>query len=380
MISKNVMDQGTICLYICVILSAVIVAFMSYKKGYANADNGETINCQPRISKPGMIITFLILWLLLAFSNCGTDTPMYNDLFLNALNWNYCIGYHQIEVGFAVLNTVIRIFTKSTEVYNAIISFLFLIFTFGSLWRLKNDVHFGWAILAFTTTFYLQFMDLKRIYLAASIVLFALTFLLRKENVKYAFWILIATLIHMSAVLMFVPLLVQEYISKKCKTWKLVAISMALLVFIYIFRNQIFSIVLFDRYSNYGVVDGSFGVMQLIYHLPIFWLIAKYGDLKQNYFHKLCLVLTCMSFVLSSIGYFVVIISRVFVFFELAFMGAASITNTHQIGKKRSFGVIKTRDIVNAVVFLYFGFRLYMYCNEYLFLDGIMPYVSIFDK
>ena len=373
------LDQGTIWLYLIVITSAVMVAFLSYKKGYTRNENGVTVYYQSRINKVGFITAFLILWLLPAFANCGTDMPTYNDLFLNAHNWDYCVRHHQIEVGWATMNVVIRKFTSQIEVYNAILAFLFLGFTFAALWKLKNEAHFGWAILAFSTTFYLQYMDLKRIYFASAIILYALTFLLRKQNRKYIFWVVIATLMHTSAVLMFVPLVVQCFISKKYKTWHIVAISLLLIGFIYVFRSQIFSIVISDRYTGYGVIEGAFGVMQLVYHVPLFWLIARYGNWKKNDFHKICLILACMSFVLSTMGYFVLMIGRAFVFFELAFIGATSINNTQVCRKQRDFMTIRKVDLINFTWICYYGFRFYMYLDGLSISDGLMPYISVFN-
>lgn len=375
----NELHQGTIWVYIFVIVSAVGVAFLSYKKGYTRIENGVTLYCQPRINKVGMVVTFLILWSLLALANCGTDTGAYNDLFLNAFDWDYCTSYHQMEVGFATLNALIRIFTTKTEVYNAVLAFLFLLFTFVALWKLKNDVHFGWAILAFATTFYLQYINLKRIYLASAIILYALTFLIRKQNLKYAIWVVVATLIHTSAVMMFAPLIIQGFFTKKYKLWHIVAMSTLLICFIYVFRNQIFSIVISERYANYGVVEGTFGMMQLIYHVPFFWVIARYGNWKNKDFHKICLILVCMSFILSTMGYFVLLIGRTFVFFELAFMGGVSIPNIQRNRERKDFTVIRSRDLVNVAFVAYFGFRLYMYFSGYLFSDGLMPYISIFS-
>ena len=229
----------TLFIYFAAIGIAVIASFAAYKTEYVIEKETGQIRCKGKINKAWMSVSFLVLWGLLALADCGTDYPVYKDLFENAKDLQYTIGYHQIEIGFALINYFLRTITDSFILYNIIISFAFVFLIYRTLYKLKESVHLGWAVLAFASMSYLQFMNLKRIYLAAAIIFWAIPYLTEKKYMKYFICVILASLLHTSAIVMIVIPFIQLVIERRFKRWHLVLLSLMVLIIVYLFRYQI---------------------------------------------------------------------------------------------------------------------------------------------
>ncbi len=374
-------DNGTIILYVITILFASVTAFCSYKKSIYTSDS-DTLHLvrEARLSRFGFVVTFLILWQLLAFSTCGKDYESYNHLFLSALDWDYIIGHHELEIGFACLNFIIRILTDSVNVYNGILAFIFLYLIFSTLYKLKNRIHFGWAVLAFSCIFFLQFMNLKRIYLAAAICFYGIPYLLNNQKFRSLFTVLIAAAVHTSAIVMLLPLVIFWVFSKKFKWWQLTMMAVLGILVVYVFRHQIVEISFSSRYDKYGIQESGFGLAQIVYHVPIIWLLVKNRRQQKEFLTRLGLVYILCSAAVSIMGYFIVAIGRMFSYFILPFVLAPSVLYVGNSQKSIiRHGVVRKEHFAYLIALVYFVFRLYMYCSTMLFTDGLMPYTSIFS-
>ncbi len=375
-------DSGTIIIYVMTILFATVTAFCSYRKSvYSFDSNTPQLVRGAKINRFGFVVTFLILWQLLACSACGKDYETYNMLFQNAFNWDYIVEYHDLEVGFACLNFFIRIFTDNVDIYNGILAFIFLFLIFSTLFKLKDRVHFGWAVLAFACIFFLQFMNLKRIYLAAAICFYGIPYILKNQKFRAILTVLIAMSIHASAVVMLIPLLIYWAVSKKFKWWQLALGTVVGILVVYVFRYQIIAISFSSRYDGkYGIEETGFGLAQIVYHIPIIWLLVKNRWQQKEVSTRLGLVYILCSAAVSTMGYFIVAIGRMFTYFMFPFMMAPSLVLTERrLRNNPERWVLHKGDLVYLIAFIYFVFRLYMYCSTMLFTDGLMPYVNIFE-
>ncbi len=365
----------TALLYVTTVASASVVAFFSYKKENEATDRyGNLVIQKASISSFGMCISFFILWQLLAFSTCGTDTQTYNDLFVNAKDFSYTIGYHQIEKGFALLNFAIRLVTDNEILYNCVIAFIFLLLVFKTLYKFREKIHFGWGILVFATTFYLQYMNLKRIYLAVAICFYAVSFMYERMYIKATIIIIIAMMIHTSAIIMFVPLLIDVFLSKAIKWRDLFFCAGTVLLLCFALRNQIAGISLSSRYTQYGMEEAGLGILQFAYHIPILYILIKQLKNDEDRIYIQSLVLILCSFIISVMGYYVAMVGRMFVYYMLPFMVAASTGNIQRkISSLRDYSEFK-----NFVMLMYFAVRLCIYLVDMSVVDGIYEYSNIF--
>lgn len=294
--------SSTIILYSIIVISATIAAFASYRKGVLSR-TGENIAIKkkPTISFFGAGITFIILWFPIAFANCGADYMVYNMLFDRAKDWAFCVGYHQIEIGWAAFNYILRIFTDNVDIYNAILAFVFLLIIFKAFFSLRDRIHFGWGILAFTTCVYLPFMNLKRISIAMAIIFCAIKPLLEKKYLKAISYIAIACLFHTSAIIMIIPIAINWMIGRKLKYREILFCGVLAFFAIYLFRERIANIIISERYDGYGLQNSSFGMMQMVYHLPLLYFLLKKSKTVEKGSTMTCLILLVCSFIVGSI-------------------------------------------------------------------------------
>ena len=371
-------STATIVLYVVTILAGTITAFFSYKPRYPQISEDGTYQ-NAKIDKTWMMVSFVILWQLLAFSTCGKDTPSYNSIFEASYHLRSALQNSSVEPLFYIFSFLIRIITDNPSVYNAVLALVFLSLIYRTLYKLKNRLHFGWAILAFSTIFYLQYLNLKRIYIASAICFFGIPYLLDGKKFKYAVCVCVAFFVHRTSIIMLFPLVVDFFRTRKLTRFQIVLLALALFSAAVALRNQIFSLFAVGRYGHYTLYEGGFGMAQIIFHVPVLWLISKRKN-KKDKILDWAFIFCIVSFCVCSLGYIIVVLGRLFVYFIFPFVAVAAAPaeyNYHisfRFGKKR----ISTNKLLQVCIFMYFGFRLYMYLLQFPFVDGIMPYTNIF--
>lgn len=362
----------TVLLYIACIVLANVFCFFSYKK--KNDELGIYIG-------PYMA-SFTCCWALLALATCGADYPVYKNMFLQSYNINIVLKGYGIEPGFALFNYIIRIFTDNVNVYFGIFSFLFVFFIYKGIYNYKNIIPPRWSVFIFTTVLFLQQINLKRIYLVAAIIFWGTQFLVDKKYMKYLAVIIVCTSIHYSSILMLFALLYDIMINKRISKRGFFVISIIGIVFIYTFRNTIFSFILSQRYTNYGVQQGRIGILQIAYHVPILISLSKGKVDSYNQRHRdVAFIYAMFSLIIGMTGYFVVMIGRAFVYFYYALAMAPALSCKRNESEKPSrWFILDSKKFWGITYVVYFCIRLILYMNTYLFFDQIMPYQDIFQN
>lgn len=367
----------TVYLYMAVIGITTITAFFAFRKEMEYADGA--VKESVHINKVWFCISFLCAWMLLAFSACGKDYPTYKDLFLKAGDLDYLINYHNLEVGFSVFNHCIRRLTDNAIIYFILVSFLFIFLVYLTLYKMRDHVHFGWGVFAFVTVFYLQEMNLKRIYFAAAIVFLATYYLIQKRYKTCLIFIVLATLIHTSAIVMMAPLFFfvikgEQIVEKEI----LLLMTITGIVLVYVSRYQLLSAVSIARYSNYGVFEGGIGLLQIAYHLPVIYIIFRnnntHDPMAQRY-REVGIVYILYSFAIGIMGYFIMLLGRCFVYFIFPFALAPGMCSLEP--KEQRLG-ITYNDFLKIALAAYFILRLIIYLKISAEADGIEVYKSIF--
>ncbi len=376
----TLLNSATVPLYLGIIALATAIAFASYQKGeeVVFADGTRQVTRAPKIRPLGLVLTFLTLFPLLAFSTAGMDHETYNLLFESAKDWDFCVNYHQMEIGFSLINLVLRCVTSDVVLYNCILAFAFLALVLSTFYRLRDKIHFGWGVMAFTCIFYLQYLNLKRIYLAAAILFAAIPWLLNKEYAKYVLAVFGTTLLHTSAIVMFVPLLIGITVGKKLNYKVLGVLAILGFAGLYFLRELLVRYSLSSRYEGYGIIDAPMGIRVALYHLPVLGWFLWQGNPDKHTDTKWCYIFLMCSFVISGMGYFIELIGRMFVYFLFPFAFVPSMGRCYEGYKDRLFNVNKRKAMwIWLITAGYFACRLGLYFLE-MYVDGILPYKNIF--
>lgn len=234
------------------------------------------------------------------------------------------------------------------------------------------------VLLLYYTNWYFLFMraGLNRICLATSIVFYALRYVWRRDWKKFVFWILIASTIHMSSLIMLFLLLLglrKDYIRRY---WKNVQGLIFIIIPIgFVLVAKLLVPHLGARYSQY-VLSGRISVsIDCFDKVPILFFGLYYlgkipQDRKRKYIVGILLItFSCVVAVLSSL----VPLGRVVFYGNLGIlliMGEIFRTKFKQ----------SINNYIRYLVILYGVFYLMHTCflNEYG-SKHLFPYVSIFD-
>ena len=362
----------TLIFYFSIIFIASFFAF----KGIVGIEK-DGIN-KIYIDKKMIFISFLILWQLLAFSKCGTDYQSYNQAYLDALNLKHMILDLGFEPGFALFNFFLRCFNFNVIFYNIIISFLFLSLIYYSLYRMRKYINFGFGIFVFSCMFLIQFQNLKRIYLASAICLLAISYLIENKNKIYSLLILLASSFHFSAIIMFFPIIIKKLSAERIEKKKFKRI---VFIFITILTSVVFlrycNLVQFGKYERYlGEMDFNFGFAQILYHLPLFFILLKVNPkYKSLNVYEIFKLLVIESFLIGMTSYVFTIIGRMSIYFIFPYIflsRAVEFCDYRYINK--SDGI----KIFRIIIYIYILLRFLIYFAGYYSLDSIAPYENIF--
>lgn len=151
-------------------------------------------------TKIGDLLVFLSLWLISGVrSFVGTDFTAYKNYF-DILNY-YSLSYHEYEIGYYLLNYLVRLFTNDAQYLFLITSFIVIFLTTRTL--KEYSVSYMLSIFLFITLyFYYNSFNILRQYIAVSIVFYSVRYILRDNSKKYILTILIASLFHNTSLIM----------------------------------------------------------------------------------------------------------------------------------------------------------------------------------
>lgn len=253
--------------------------------------------------------SFLVLFFFLAFTSSSGDLPNYVELFEQSNDFSRYFPYYlqRLRPTYFAFNALVRLLTDNFWVFSAIWAFVILFLVYKTLYRLRKEISFPWAIFAFASMYLYHGISARRFYLALAVVIYGAYYLLRKKNGKFLICIAIAASIHLSAACMLVFWLASIVFHSRlfskhrgfvlsifiCGAIILVATAPLWIGFI----NQL-------DYGEYGIKYSKIGFGYLLYWLPpllAFVFSSKYladPDLKQAFF-----IIICCTMLVSLIGY-----------------------------------------------------------------------------
>lgn len=352
-------EDSTLYLYIILIVAA---AFIGYIADHAKVNISNFFT---------FVLSFLLLFILgLRGRDVGIDTEVYQDSFLYALTPN-AFSDSTSEPGYHFILKVLRTFFSSPELAILIFSAATIFFVMNTVWRYKNHISLFIAFSFYVGIFYFQALNLLRIYLAASFILWNYDYLIEKKYKKFAVIVLLTSLLHYSSLIMLMPLGFLWLYQKKPKM-ALFLIVCAFVVAVKI-ANHFADYLFIARYADYGDsndVSGRIGLMLFFDYIPCFYLVYYiYKNKIRGQWSDLLVSLSITGFFVRFIAYYITIAGRLGTHFMGLFVLILPYF-THHIKRYHR------RQYIPFVSFLliYLVVRIHFYFIGYLVTDGIMPY------
>jgi transmembrane protein EpsG len=365
-------SDNTLFLYIGIVIFSSFFAFLSQRYYRVLFKSEDEIVTASSVHQPFLFVSFFILWFFSVFRNVGADFEAYEIEFLNSLSIEH-IRSTTIEPGYILFNALIRLLTSNFLIFIIIITTLTLGLIYKTLLYFSEQLDLGMAVLIYSSLFYFQSYNLIRIYFASAILFYAFRYLVEKKYVKYLMILVLTTSIHTSAILMFIPFLIILYMQKN--KYLIIVTLFAFISSFYAFGNVLATINFFERYQTYlqGFTNPRIGLGLLSVHIPVLILVhLSKRWIKDEYLMNLLFIYTYSGFTIALLGYSIPMIGRMSAYFLYQFVLLIPLVN-----RQLKFKSVKT-VVFKTMVYGYLSYRLFLYFYEYLYLDKIMPYKTIF--
>ena len=315
----------------------------------------------------------------------GTDTSGYaNIIFYYAITFPDIADFYSHaaiwgESGYLLLNYIVARFTSDPHIYYFILGFIIYGVTLWSLWKYSKygfSVTLAWACYLFL--FYGDTLNAMRQMLACSIVLFAFSYFLDKQYIKYTLLILVAFLCHKSALLGLLPAIVYFMLQKKNKRFIKILIVIGVYIFSFFYQSiaQVFlsiGLLPVDRYTQYLASGIPFDLNALMLRIPfVLFIFLWYRDYKgeskeKSIFYDTVLMMIFIDIVFSQMRSIVVWLYRLTLYFGMYRCIAYS---------RIVYSNIKNNRIVLSIVLILYLIVLFMYQVMYQGNNEIYPYTS----
>ncbi|MDE7478223.1 MAG: EpsG family protein, partial [Lachnospiraceae bacterium] len=200
-----------------------------------------------------IVAIFCILFLLMALRfDIGNDYRQYTQTAHEA----YVGGYVVTEVGF---NWLVRVlyWIAGGEYYELVFAaFAFVTLLFFLKAFARQSVSFSQTFFLFMTLgLYFQTFNTVRYYLALSMALFSMKYVLEKDFIQFVFWILLASLFHKSVLLVLPMYWIATF---EWKRWQIAA-GLVVSAGCYLAKGLVLklALVLYPSYKNTIYLDGG---------------------------------------------------------------------------------------------------------------------------
>lgn len=283
------------------------------------------------------IVMFGITGVVYVNRTVGADTPTYIKIFESCLSTDR--SFWGIEPGFWALNRLVRFVTPN---YKALFFLMYLISSLSvcsALYSVRTEISFSFSVICYFALFYLQALSLARMYLASSIVLLSTVDLYRGKKVRSFVALLLASSIHYSCLMMFIPW-GACFVKLDKKFYMVILIVVAFLISSGVME---FVIGLFTRYELYlDFIGGKFvvGVMFYVRTLPLLILLlqskAFFTEERFSFFFIYVIFLIFIffiSYVFTPIGRMWVHLEFVYLVFVSASLRYLKDTGVYRYGK-----------------------------------------------
>lgn len=334
-----------------------------------------------------MFAAFIVLLLPAAFRyELGIDYFSYQVIFEDIKNYKEPLLGGKVEPGYYFLNWVVAKLGLSFEYFVfvvAVVTYTFLFISYPK--QHKTLFHF----VLWTTIYFFTFDKLRSI-LAGSVLLYASMIFLRDKNLyKYFAWVVVASLIHKSAL---VFLIIPLFGAIKLFDYRLVYqwIFPILLIFIVFFGGEIANHIINSRvievlgFSNYvngwyiksGSMATGLGIALILFFITYTVFVSVKSARREELLIYSIISLTAISIILSA---YIDIFRRMKLLFIIGYPLAAWLLVSKGQGKYRNIFL----SVFVLLCFVDFNKSINNGSTDYeITCNGlrISPYVSVFNK
>ena len=267
----------------------------------------------------------------------GCDVLLYVDpiwdyaLSLKYFDFSAIYWGNTIEIGYLFLNFVLTRFFDDVHWFYFIASFLSCCFVFLGLYRKKLQFPIWLGFASYLLIFFPRSINIVRQSFSLAIILFAYDYALKKQWLKYIFWVFVASLFHKSSfVAILIPVIISVIGDSKNQVRLILPIVVGALLLL--FFERYYNYLLFfvdDKYSIY--FDGTFKphfTLFSLFNIPfIIFFFFFYKKMRIEYPEvSLLLVLLCLGFLWDQLSWVVsVYLARLSAVFNLAYIYSSMI-------------------------------------------------------
>ncbi|KAA8997562.1 EpsG family protein [Paenibacillus spiritus] len=215
-------------------------------------------------------------------NNIG-DTVFYVHSYeITDFTWTYAL--HHSDMGFSVLQMLLQQISDDPQILiftTALITHTLIIWTFYRYSRL-----FELSVYAFITSGgFVVSMNGIRQYLAAAIVFAATPYIMKGNWAKYMLVVLLAALIHQSALILIPIYFIVRREAWKGSTFALLGVAVAIVIGFNQFSELLFSAIRDTKYATYqDFTEGGANVLRVFFYaIPLVIAFAGRRRLKQLY-------------------------------------------------------------------------------------------------
>jgi hypothetical protein len=256
----------------------------------------------PKNRKRYIIFVTIILMLeaSLRSLSVGSDTASYYNQFYNiqGMTWSeiwqrvierYLHNISDYDVGYIVLQKVIGLFTSSWQVFVFLAQLTFFIPLGKLMYRYSNKmIQLVFAYVLYVALFHISALSGGRQLYAIGMSIMSFMYLNQKKYTISIMYILLGTLIHMTCLLGFLPIILSKLKINLFKKIHLITLGLVPIVIVSVNRIIVFmgSAVGMEKYASYGtgeIMGGAWTFISLLLLSSVFIYFAfKKKDLQQN--------------------------------------------------------------------------------------------------
>lgn len=260
---------GTIWLYNFLFVLVTILAFAS-QKGY---------KANPVFNKKCYFLSFLVAWFFFVFNDTGTDLHVYIAQYeRSSLTIEY-LSTAGLEPGYRFIIAILHSVIKNPYVGIGLLKTIQLAIIYGFIYKLREKISVGYAIMAYMALYYFASFNVFRISLAGSLVFVSYVWLLERRWLKSIIIGAIACTIHNGAIFYALALILYFFYIRAKRIRALYKLFIILLIPVIAFGGRSVILVVLrsgrfmERYTDYATGSSTFGVMQIIFYLPLFYVL-----------------------------------------------------------------------------------------------------------
>lgn len=300
-------NYGSLFLYFLVYGISIFMAYYYQKKKYDL--------CNSKFRKISWRILIIILpTLMTGFRSiyyCGEWSDTYSNYLSfieSGTNIHSALQYTRATLLTIIQYVIFHISNGNVTVYFSIIAFVTLYFLLLSAEKRKERLNLALCLFLFYTFLGLRMLDQMRQLLSVAILSYSLCMLENKKNKKSIFYAILASLIHITAI----PIYLVFYLYNKFKILNRRNITILILILIAVFIKPIMNIIsklnfygsYYNEYFTSMSINTSIGMGLLLDSIPLIFLIFYFIAKKPEKYEKVSSNLIYTFFLFRYMGYF----------------------------------------------------------------------------